>query len=138
MSEQAKVVSGFVVGIVLACAGVVALSALRTSFVDAAVEAATAASAPAPVAMGAAPPPQAVRVVRTAASAPAVAPAIVVAPAAPAPPAAHRSWPKTAIVIGGSTAAGAGVGAIVGGKKGALIGAAIGGGASTIYETTRH
>ena len=48
-----------------------------------------------------------------------------------------RSWQKTAMVIGGSSAAAAGVGAIFGGKKGALIGAAIGGGASTIYETRR-
>ena len=38
-------------------------------------------------------------------------------------------------MIGGSTAAGAGLGGIFGGKKGALIGAAIGGGASTIYQT---
>ena len=49
-----------------------------------------------------------------------------------------RDWKKTAMVIGGSSAAGAGLGAIFGGKKGALIGAAIGGGASTIYETTRR
>lgn len=49
----------------------------------------------------------------------------------------RRDWKKTALVIGGSSAAGAGVGGIFGGKKGALIGAAIGGGASTIYETTR-
>jgi hypothetical protein len=47
---------------------------------------------------------------------------------------AGRNWQKTALVIGGSTATGAGIGAIVGGKKGALIGAAIGGGASTLYE----
>jgi hypothetical protein len=46
-----------------------------------------------------------------------------------------RDWKKTALVIGGSTAAGAGIGGLIGGKKGALIGAAIGGGASTIYET---
>ncbi len=45
-----------------------------------------------------------------------------------------RDWAKTAMVIGGSTAAGAGLGAIFGGKKGALIGAALGGGAGTIYE----
>ena len=49
----------------------------------------------------------------------------------------RRNWGKTALVIGGSTAAGAGVGGILGGKKGALIGAAIGGGASTIFESTR-
>ncbi len=49
----------------------------------------------------------------------------------------RRDWKKTALIVGGSTAAGAGLGGIVGGKKGALIGAAIGGGASTIYETTK-
>ena len=49
-----------------------------------------------------------------------------------------RNWKKTALVIGGSTATGAGVGAIVGGKKGALIGAAIGGGASTLYEARKE
>lgn len=49
-----------------------------------------------------------------------------------------RDWKKTALLIGGSSAAGAGLGGIFGGKKGALIGAAIGGGASTIYETTKH
>ena len=36
-----------------------------------------------------------------------------------------------------STAAGAGIGGIVGGKKGALIGAAIGGGGSTIFESLK-
>jgi len=45
-----------------------------------------------------------------------------------------RDWTKTAMVIGGSSAAGAGIGAIVGGKKGALIGAALAGGAGTLYE----
>ena len=49
-----------------------------------------------------------------------------------------RDWRKTALVIGGSSAAAAGVGAIFGGKKGALIGAAIGGGASTLYEATKN
>lgn len=49
-----------------------------------------------------------------------------------------RTWQKTAMIIGGSSAAGAGVGALVGGKKGALIGAALGGGAGTIYETTKR
>lgn len=49
-----------------------------------------------------------------------------------------RSWQKTAMVIGGSTATGAGVGGLIGGKKGALIGAAIGGGASTIYEAGKR
>ncbi|MBI3050788.1 MAG: hypothetical protein HYY76_21060 [Acidobacteria bacterium] len=50
----------------------------------------------------------------------------------------RRSWGKTALVIGGSTASGAGVGGLVGGKKGALVGAAIGGGAASIYEATRR
>ena len=49
-----------------------------------------------------------------------------------------RSWQKTAMIIGGSTAGGAGVGGIMGGKKGALIGAAIGGGAASIYEATKR
>jgi hypothetical protein len=49
-----------------------------------------------------------------------------------------RDWKETALVIGGSSAAGAGIGGIFGGKKGALIGAAIGGGASTLYEATKH
>src|SRR5947209_8600075 len=49
-----------------------------------------------------------------------------------------RDWMKTALVIGGTTAAGAGVGAMFGGKKGALIGAAIGGGASSIYEARKR
>ena len=48
-----------------------------------------------------------------------------------------RDWKKTALVIGGSSATGAGIGALVGGKKGALIGAAIGGGASTLYESRK-
>jgi len=49
-----------------------------------------------------------------------------------------RSWQKTALIIGGSTASGAGVGAMIGGKNGALAGAAIGGGAASIYEATRR
>ena len=49
-----------------------------------------------------------------------------------------RSWQKTAMIIGGAAGAGAGVGGIVKGKKGALIGAAIGGGAASIYEATRR
>ena len=49
-----------------------------------------------------------------------------------------RSWKKTALVIGGSAAGGAGIGAIAGGKKGALIGAAVGGGAGTVYEMLKR
>ena len=46
----------------------------------------------------------------------------------------RRDWTKTALVIGGSTAAGAGIGGAFGGKKGALAGAAIGGGVSSLFE----
>jgi hypothetical protein len=49
-----------------------------------------------------------------------------------------RDWKKSAMVIGGTSAAGAGLGAIFGGKKGALIGAAIGGGAGTVYEVRKR
>jgi hypothetical protein len=49
-----------------------------------------------------------------------------------------RTKTKTALIIGGSAASGAGVGAIIGGKKGALIGAAIGGGAASIYEASKR
>ena len=55
-----------------------------------------------------------------------------------APERDERSWGKTAMIIGGSAASGAAVGGIVDGKKGALIGAAIGGGAASIYEATRR
>jgi hypothetical protein len=45
-----------------------------------------------------------------------------------------RSWQKSALVIGSSAGIGAGIGAGVKGKKGALIGAAVGGGAATIWD----
>ena len=85
-----------------------------------------------------------VRIVRTAAQAPT---RTVYRQAAPDPErtvvyreAAQptRSKTKTALIIGGSAAGGAGLGGIVGGKKGALIGAALGGGAASIYEATRR
>lgn len=44
-----------------------------------------------------------------------------------------RSWKKTAIIIGGATAGGAGVGAILGGGSGAKKGAVLGAVAGTIY-----
>ena len=53
-------------------------------------------------------------------------------------PEQQRTWKKTAMIIGGSAASGAGVGAIMGGTKGALFGAAIGGGAASIYEATKR
>jgi hypothetical protein len=50
-----------------------------------------------------------------------------------------RSGEKSAVIIAGSTAAGAGAGAIIGGKKGAIIGAVLGGVGGTIYDRkTRH
>jgi uncharacterized protein YcfJ len=45
-----------------------------------------------------------------------------------------RSKTKSAVIIGGSAAAGAGVGALIGGKKGALIGALAGGGGAAIWD----
>lgn len=51
---------------------------------------------------------------------------------------AQRSWKKSALIIGGSAASGAGVGGLIHGKSGALIGAAIGGGAASIYEATQR
>ena len=45
-----------------------------------------------------------------------------------------RSWEKEAILIGGGTAAGAGIGALAGGGKGAAIGAISGGVAGLIYD----
>ena len=45
-----------------------------------------------------------------------------------------RSVAKSAIIIGSSAGVGAGVGGAVKGKKGALIGAAIGGGAATLWD----
>jgi hypothetical protein len=47
-----------------------------------------------------------------------------------------RSGKSSALIIGGSTAAGAGAGAILGGKKGALIGALLGGVGGTVYDRT--
>jgi hypothetical protein len=46
----------------------------------------------------------------------------------------HRSWGKTALIVGGSAGTGAGIGGIVHGKKGALVGAALGGGLASLYE----
>lgn len=45
-----------------------------------------------------------------------------------------RPGEQSAAIIVGSTAAGAGAGAIIGGKKGAIIGAVIGGVGGTIYD----
>ncbi len=45
-----------------------------------------------------------------------------------------RSKTKSAVIIGSTAAAGAGVGALIGGKKGALIGAVAGGGGAAIWD----
>jgi len=61
------------------------------------------------------------------------------APSAPRVVRHTRSAKNSAIIIGGSTVGGAGVGAMIGGKKGALIGGLLGGAAGTVYDrTTRH
>ena len=50
----------------------------------------------------------------------------------------RRSATKSALMIAGSAATGAGVGGAFKGKKGALIGAAIGGGSASIYEAAKR
>ena len=49
-----------------------------------------------------------------------------------------RSWAKTAMIIGGAAAGGAGIGGIAGGGKGAAVGAAVGGSAASLYEATKR
>jgi hypothetical protein len=51
---------------------------------------------------------------------------------------AKRSWQKSALLIGGSAGAGAGIGALMGGKKGAGIGALIGGGSAAIFDQVKR
>lgn len=46
----------------------------------------------------------------------------------------HRSLGKSVLIVGGSSAAGAGIGALAGGKKGAGIGAIAGGLGGLIYD----
>ena len=50
----------------------------------------------------------------------------------------RRTKTKSALMIAGSAATGAGVGAALKGKKGALVGAAIGGGSASIYEAAKR
>ena len=45
-----------------------------------------------------------------------------------------RSKTKSAVIIGSTAAAGAGVGALIGGKKGAIIGAVAGGGGALVWD----
>ena len=58
----------------------------------------------------------------------------VVSRRAAAPHEHTRSWQKELLIIGGTAGAGAGVGALTGGKKGAGIGAAAGGAGGLIYD----
>ena len=50
----------------------------------------------------------------------------------------RRSWGKTALTIAGGAGTGAGIGGLVNGKHGALIGAALGGGAASLYEGAKR
>ena len=50
----------------------------------------------------------------------------------------QRTKTKTALMIAGSAATGAGVGGALKGKKGAIVGAAIGGGSASIYEAAKR
>jgi len=56
------------------------------------------------------------------------------APLAQAPVKAKRSTQKSVAIIAGSTAAGAVVGGVATGKKGAVIGGIVGGAAATIWD----
>lgn len=69
------------------------------------------------------------RVVRTVSSAPRTT-----YRSAPATVRKTRSKTKSAVIIGSTAAAGAGVGALIGGKKGAVIGAIAGGGGAFIWD----
>ena len=50
----------------------------------------------------------------------------------------RRTKTKTALMIAGGVATGAGVGGALKGGRGALVGAAIGGGAASIYEAAKR
>ncbi len=88
-------------------------------------------------------PPSVVPTVTTASpSAEAPAPS---APEAPEPPEPNgptendgRSWKESAVIIGGAAGAGAGIGAIAKGKKGAAVGAAIGAATGAAYELLKR
>jgi hypothetical protein len=70
------------------------------------------------------------------------APVVRTQPASSATPQRSRpassSVQKRLLIIGGSSGAGAGIGALIGGKKGSLIGAVIGGGGAAIVDQLKH
>lgn len=91
---------------------------------------------------------------------PSIVPAVYTPPAQPAPAVEARasapqprtrtvssevtksvkrpSWQKRALIVGASAGTGAGVGALIGGKKGALIGAAAAGGGAAIVDLVKN
>ena len=101
-------------------------------------EEAAAVAAPAGYAVQQLAPATAQRVVYTAAPAPrvvrTVAPARTVTQRVYTERKPVRSKTKSAVIIGTSAAAGAGVGALIGGKKGAIIGAVAGGGGAAVWD----
>ncbi len=140
MSGNAKAIGGAALGALFTLVAVVGVSAIRNSASDTAAVP-DAMYIPAAQPTFSVPPAPAIiheRVAQQSVAPASVAPTVIrEAPRVDTPP--HgRSWQKTAMVIGGSAAAGAGVGGLVGGRKGALLGAAIGGGASTIFESTKR
>ena len=50
----------------------------------------------------------------------------------------RRPFKHSAAIVGGSAAAGAGIGALAGGGKGAIAGGLVGGGAGLIYDRATH
>lgn len=82
-----------------------------------------------PVVYQAAPAPRVVRTVATAPRRTAQTQRVVYTERKPV-----RSKTKSAVIIGTSAAAGAGVGALIGGKKGAIIGAVAGGGGAAVWD----
>jgi len=111
-----------------------------------------AAAQPAPVTYAPAA-PAVLPAMTYAAAAPAPTPAVMYAPqpvAQPAPAVRTATAPrartverepslkKRLLIIGGTSGAGAGIGALIGGRKGALIGAAIGGGGAAIVDQVKH
>jgi hypothetical protein len=50
----------------------------------------------------------------------------------------RRKFSHSAAIVGGSAAAGAGIGALAGGGKGAIVGGLVGGGAGYVYDRKTH